>query len=113
MTNDISIFQKVWLKNENRAATISEILKMRSEYSDERHQDRLGVELIKNTADEILAACNEMNSRIDGTWITTPQDEELQQRYLDLVVKYSDQPTWRGGGRVGTQFLRDNQDLLK
>ena len=113
LKDDLYIFQKVWLKNENRLATISEMLKMRSEYSDERHQGRLGVELIKNTADEILAACNEMNSRIDGTWITTPQDEELQQRYLDLVVKYSDQPTWRGGGRVGTQFLRDNQDLLK
>ena len=113
MTSDIFIFQKVWMKSENRVATISEMLKMRSEYSDERHQGRLGVELIKNTADEILSACNEMNSRIDGTWITTPQDEELQQRYLDLVVKYSDQPTWRGGGRVGTQFLRDNQDLLK
>ena len=113
MTSDIFIFQKVWMKSENRVATISEMLKMRSEYSDERHQGRLGVELIKNTADEILSACNEMNSRIDGTWITTPQDEELQQRYLSLVVKYSDQPTWRGGGRVGTQFLRDNQDLLK
>jgi len=113
LTRDLMIFQKVFLKNEDRVATISEMLKMRSEYSDERHQGRLGVELIKNTSDEILAACNEMNSRIDGTWITTPQDEELQQRYLSLVVKYSDQPTWRGGGRVGTQFLRDNQDLLK
>ena len=113
MTSDIFIFQKVWMRSENRVATISEMLKMRSEYSDERHQGRLGVELIKNTADEILSACNEMNSRIDGTWISTPQDEELQQKYLDLVIKYSDQPTWRGGGRVGTQFLRDNQDLLK
>jgi putative glycosyltransferase (TIGR04372 family) len=113
LTRDLMIFQKVLLKNEKRIATISEMLKMRSEYSDERHQGRLGVELIKNTSDEILAACNEMSSRIDGTWITTPQDEELQQRYLDLIIKYSDQPTWRGGGRVGTQFLRDNQDLLK
>ena len=113
LTRDLMIFQKVFLKNEDRVATISEMLKMRSEYSDERHQGRLGVELIKNTADEILSACNEMNSRIDGTWISTPQDEELQQRYLDLVIKYSDQPTWRGGGRVGTQFLRDNQYLLK
>ena len=113
LTRDVMIFQKVWMRNENRVATVSEMLKMRSEYSDERHQGRLGVELIKNTADEILAACNEMNSRIDGTWITTPQDEELQQKYLDLVIKYSDQPTWRGGGRVGTQFLRDNQDLLR
>jgi putative glycosyltransferase (TIGR04372 family) len=113
MTNDISIFQKVWLTSENRLATVSEMLKMKSEYSDERHQARLGVELVKNTADEIYAACQEMNSRIDGTWETTPEDEDLQQRYLDLVIKFSDQPTWRGGGRVGTQFLRDNQDLLK
>ena len=113
MNNDISIFQKVWLLNEKRLATVSEMLKMKSEYSDERHQARLGVELVKNTADEILSACQEMNSRIDGTWETTPEDEDLQKRYLDLVVKFSDQPTWRGGGRVGTQFLRDNRDLLK
>ena len=113
MTNDISIFQKVWLLNEKRLATVSEMLSMKSEYSDERHQARLGVELVKNTADEIFAACQEMNSRTDGTWETTPEDEDLQKRYLDLVVKYSDQPTWRGGGRVGTQFLRDNQYLLK
>ena len=113
MNNDISIFQKVWLLNEKRLATVSEMLKMKSEYSDERHQARLGVELVKNTADEILSACQEMNARIDGTWDTTPGDEDLQNRYLDLVVKFSDQPTWRGGGRVGSQFLRDNQDLLK
>ena len=113
MTNDISIFQKVWLTSENRLATVSEMLKMKSEYSDERHQARLGVELVKNTADEIYAACQEINSRIDGTWEITPEDEDLQQRYLGLVIKFSDQPTWRGGGRVGTQFLRDNQDLLK
>ena len=106
-------FQKVWLINEKRLATVSEMLKMKSEYSDERHQARLGVELVKNSADEIFIACQEMNSRIDGTWETTPEDEELQRRYLDLVVEYSDQPTWRGGGRVGSQFLRANQDLLK
>jgi len=113
LTNDVMIFQKVLFMKDNRIATVSEMLKMRSEYSDERHQSRLGVELVKNTADEIFAACEEMNARIDGTWETTPEDELLQQRYLDLVIKYSDQPTWRGGGRVGTQFLRDNQDLLR
>lgn len=113
MTNDIFIFQKVWLTNEKRLATVSEMLRMKSEYSDERHQARLGVELVKNTADEIYAACQEMNARVDDTWKSTPDDEELQQRYLDLVIKHSDKPTWRGGGRVGTQFLRDNQNLLR
>jgi putative glycosyltransferase (TIGR04372 family) len=113
LTRDLMIFQKVWLIREKRLATISEMLKMKSEYSDERHQARLGVELVKNTADEIYAVCQEMNSRIDGTWDATPEDEVLQKRYLDLVIKYSDQPTWRGGGRVGAQFLRDNQNLLR
>ncbi len=113
IAGDIMIFQRVLIKEENRMATVSEMLKMRSEYSDERHQARLGVELVKNTADEIFAACEEMNARIDGTWETTREDELLQQRYLDLVIKYSDEPTWQGGGRVGTQFLRDNQDLLR
>jgi len=113
LTRDLMIFKKVWLINENRLATVSEMLKMKSEYSDERHQARLGVELVRNTADEIYAACQEMNAQIDGIWKSTPEDEKLQQRYLDLVIKYSDQPTWRGGGRVGTQFLRDNQDLLR
>jgi putative glycosyltransferase (TIGR04372 family) len=113
LTHDVMIFQKVLFTSENRLATVSEMLRMRSEYSDERHQARLGVELVKNTADEIFVACEEMNARIDGTWETTVEDEELQKRYLDLVIKYSDQPTWRGGGRVGTQFLRENQDLLK
>jgi len=41
--NDVFIFQKVSLISENRLATVSEMLKMRSEYSDERHQARLGV----------------------------------------------------------------------
>ena len=86
LTHDVMTFQKVLFKDENRIATVSEMLKMRSEYSDERHQSRLGVELVKNTADEIFAACEEMNARIDGTWETTVEDEKLQQRYLDLVI---------------------------
>jgi hypothetical protein len=32
MTSDLFIFQKVWMKSEDRVATISEMLKMRSEY---------------------------------------------------------------------------------
>ncbi len=113
MLNDLFIFQTVWMINERRLATVSEMLKMRSEYSDERHQARLGVELIKNTANEIYAVCDEMNSRIDGTWITTPEDEELQRRYKELSIKYSVNSPLNGGGRVGTQFLRDNQNLLR
>ena len=110
---DLFLFQRARYVSSGEFATISEMLKMRSEYADERHQSRLGVVLVRNSFDEILEACNEMNSRFDGTWVTTQQDEELQRRYQELIIKYSDKPNWNGGGRVGTQFLRDNQDLLK
>jgi putative glycosyltransferase (TIGR04372 family) len=109
---DIFILQRVWLERENRFATFKEMLLMPG-YSEEKHQERLGVRLVKNTAEEIKAACDEMNTRIDGTWVTTAEDEELQRRYQELIVKYSDKPTWNGGGRIGAQFLRDNQDLLR
>ena len=109
---DIFLLQKVWLERENRFATFKEMLQMPG-YSDEKHQRRLGVKLVKNTVEEIKAVCDEMNARIDGTWAATVEDEELQCRYQQLIVEYSDKPEWNGGGRIGAQFLRDNQDLLR
>ena len=109
---DIFLLQRVWLKQKNRLATFTEMLSLHG-YSDEKHQARLGVELVKNTVEEIRAACDEMNARIDGTWITTKEDEDLQRQYQNLIVKFSNQPTWNGRGRIGAKFLRDNQDLLR
>jgi putative glycosyltransferase (TIGR04372 family) len=109
---DLTLLQKVYLERENRFATFKEMLLMPG-YSEEKHQERLGVRLIKNTVEEIKAVCDEMNARIDGTWVTTEEDEELQRRYQELIVKYSNKPEWNGGGRIGAQFLRENQDLLR
>lgn len=105
---DIGLFQKVWLVKEGRLMTVGEMVAMGDSFSDERHQERLGVRLVKNTADEILAACNEIEARLNGTWITTEEDEILQKRYWDLICD-----SGHHGGRIGAQFLRDNQDLLR
>ncbi|MFM8954871.1 MAG: TIGR04372 family glycosyltransferase, partial [Actinomycetota bacterium] len=105
---DICCFQKVRILSDNRFATIDEMVAMNNQFADERHQERLGVALVKNTAEEILAVFDEMEARENGTWVTTPEDEELQQRYWSLITK-----TGHHGGRIGAQFLRDNQDLLR
>ena len=105
---DICLFQKVWLVRENRLATVGEMVAMGDSFSDERHQERLGVRLVKNTAEEILAACDEMEARLNGTWVTTEEDEILQNKYWDLICD-----SGHHGGRIGAQFLRDNQDLLR
>ena len=105
---DIGIFQTLWLEIENRLATVGEMVAMGDSFSDERYQERLGVRLVKNTAEEILAACDEMEARLDGTWVTTDEDEMLQRKYWSLICE-----SGHNGGRIGAQFLRENQDLLR
>ncbi len=61
-----------------------------------------------DTDDEILAACNEMEARLNGTWISTEEDEVLQQKYWRLICD-----SGHNGGRIGAQFLGENQDLLR
>ena len=107
-SGDVATFQKVRFVSDGRLATVSEMVKMSDAFSDERHQEKLGVELVKNTAEEILAACEEMIARLNGTWESTEEDEILQTRYWDLICK-----SGHNGGRIGAKFLRDNQDLLR
>ena len=105
---DIGLFQKVWSLKANRLLTVKEMVTMGDGFSDERHQERLGVRLVKNTADEMLAACDEMELRLHETWTSTEEDEVLQQKYWRLICE-----SGHHGGRIGAQFLRENQDLLR
>jgi len=105
---DISCFQRVQIVAENRLVTISEMVAMNDKFSHQKFQARLGVALVKNTAKEILDVFDEMEARENGTWVTTPEDEELQKRYWSLITE-----TGHHGGRIGAQFLRDNQNLLR
>ena len=52
----------------------------------------------------------EMNQRLDGKWVTTPQDEILQQKFKSLF--HTDPHCYGFPSRIGAQFLRENKDLL-
>jgi hypothetical protein len=70
-----------------------------------------GIKLIANTPEEILGLAREMNERLDGAFEYTEEDEELQNRYHSLF-----QPHHRCYGtpaRIGTEFLRQNRELLE
>lgn len=70
----------------------------------------LGIEIVENTAQEILDLALEMNARLDGTWKEEPGDYELQKRYwrmFDGKFPNTDTPAL-----VGAKFLRENQNLL-
>ena len=69
----------------------------------------LGIELIENTSEEIRSVTIEMDERLNGTWETSEEDEELQQRFWALLG--SDQlksPDFL----IGADYLRKSKDLL-
>ena len=73
-----------------------------------------GIELIENTPDEITAVVNEMEERLRGVWQTTAEDEELQRRFNTLFQTYKkDEEPKHSIISIGTEFLRQNMELLE
>ena len=70
----------------------------------------LGVEPVENTPEEITALAVEMDKRLNGTWQTTQEDQELQQRFWSLFNP--SHLCYGSASRIGAEFLRQNQELL-
>ena len=110
----------LWLRKEKRAMTFRETLESgagrlwRAEKFDE-----MGIEVIENTPEEITLLASEMNARINGTWESTDEDNELQQRFWTLFKSLSspDKGSSSANGvllaLIGSDFLRQNQHLLE
>jgi putative glycosyltransferase (TIGR04372 family) len=102
--------KKVYSKKEGRILTFPEII--RSEISTcgfGNRLEELGVQLIENTPEEIMAVTVEMEERLKGTWKTTEEDEELQQRFWKL---FGPDQLRSPNLRMGADYLRQNQMLL-
>lgn len=125
----IFITKKFWLRDERRLMTFREILESGAgRFLDGARFARHGIELIDNTPEEIAAAALEMDDRLNGTWQTTEEDEDLQRRFQSLLA-HSDHSVrahlsdrWPQGlarplgpicARMGTEFLRQHQALLE
>lgn len=109
-SQDLFIPKKVWIKADGRFMTFREVhdsgigLFLQTEQF-----ERLGVELVENTPEEITALAIEMDDRLNGIWETTPEDEELQEEF-QLIFRRAD--SCKEGTRIGAHFLRENRDLL-
>jgi putative glycosyltransferase (TIGR04372 family) len=108
--NGLFIFKKFYLRDEDRNMIFSEIMHLDFGGNDTNELfSNLGLELIENTPEEIKAVTIEMDERLNGTWETTEEDEELQQRFWSLFgpdkLKSPDL-------RIGSEYLQQNKDLL-
>ena len=75
--------------------------------------DKWGIEMIKNTPEEILDAVIEMEGRLNGTWQTTEEENELQGRFWSFFKSSPlHNPDGKLRGRIGTNFLKENKMLF-
>lgn len=72
-----------------------------------------GVEMIDNTPKEILDLALEVDSRFCGAWLSTREDDYLQNRFWDCFTKYCPLRHDRKVQiRIGALFLREHRYLL-
>ena len=105
---DLFIPQRGWLTDEGRYLTFSEIGS--SEFARDVELLKRGLQIVKNTPEEINEATTEMILRLAGKWEETDEDRELQARYRRVVDSFQYQH--RTPARMGAKFLREHQHLL-
>ncbi len=108
--NGLFIFKKFFLKNQKRYMSFSEIMNLKFGGSDTYEMfDRLNLELIENTPEEICSVTVEMDERLNGTWKDSEKDEELQRRFWAL---FGPDKLRSPDLRIGAEYLRQNRNLL-
>lgn len=105
---DLFIPQCGWFPNERRNLTFPEI--MSTEFARDPKLLKSGLEIVKNTPDEIIEVTTEMILRQAGKWVETDEDRELQARYRTFVDSFLIHH--RLPARMGAKFLREHQHLL-
>ncbi len=110
--NDLFIPKKIWSIKKNRLLSFREMIYSHElEYwqtNEFRKEDNLIP--IENTSEEILDLTKEMYERLEGTWITTHENEVMQLKFkslFELNSNYAHFPS-----RIGTKFLIENKYLL-
>ena len=109
------------LKNNNRKLRLSEIISSEiARALRTKDYDLRGVQIIENSPEEIRDLVLEMLDRLEGTWKSNENDENLQKKFWEIyntssLTKLSDNGKPLHGkikARYGTKFLRENSDWL-
>ncbi|MEK6969710.1 MAG: TIGR04372 family glycosyltransferase [Nanoarchaeota archaeon] len=109
---DLFIPKKIWSIKKKRFLTFKEIIEFEMNKFSYEAEDykKEGLVPVENTSKEILDLAMEMNERLDGTWKTTKEDEELQHKFKSLFKQGPKEYPF--SVRIGAKFLRENKHLL-
>lgn len=109
---DLFIPKKIWSIKKKRFLTFKEMIEfdMNKFTFEAEDYKKEGLVPVENTPEEILDVTIEMNERLNGTWKTIKEDEELQREFKSLFKKGSEK--YQFSARIGAKFLRENKCLL-
>ena len=115
-SHDLFILKKYWNVADKRFMSFHEMVLRGADWNRLWHdQQKLiadeGIVLVDNTTDEILLLTQEMLSRLENSWVDLPNDSALQGLFRDIFP--DNHPMKEFPGYVGSEFLRQNEDLLK
>jgi len=110
----LSIPKHLVCRQTNRWLTLTEHLS--HPYLRSKDYQDAGIRIEDNSAEEIKLAVEELESRLIGSWQTTEEDRELQDRFWQI---FRDHPVFKKHhnvihpeARVGANFLRNNPQWL-
>lgn len=117
-SQSLYIFKKYYKRDEDRFLSVREMMQVEKRIKfDGRRYAKMGIDVIENNEEEILDLTIEMNERLEGTWVETAEDIELQNKFENLLSEWCLQEnlTWSAllHAKVGALFLRKNPFLLE
>lgn len=112
LPDDLFIPKLLRKRDEHRFLSFREMLDITAgRFPTSEDYEKLGIEVVENTPEEITDLAVEMDERLAGRWQTTGEDEDLQRRFWSL---------FKGSplhgivlSRIGARFLRRNARLLE
>ena len=110
--NAVVVFKLLWSRAEKRFLRFPEMFtpELLTGYETGLYE-RLGLDVVDNSPEEIQDAALEMEARLDGSWVAQAGDDERQERFWSLFWPIC--PGRVPAARVGAAFLRQHARLLE
>ncbi len=114
-SHDLFILKKYWNTCEERFMSFHEMVLRGADwnrlwYDQQKAIADEGIVIVDNTADEILLLVQEMLGRLNNSWVDNPADPALQALLRNVFP--ANHPMKEFPGYAGSEFLRQNEDLL-
>lgn len=113
------IFKKYYSTDLERFLTIKEMFVVENMCGFDGHKyEKLNIQIVENSAEEILDLAIEMNERLDGIWNETEEDCKRQQQFWTIMMEHCKNTADVFENdifhcNIGARFLEKNEFLLE